>query len=227
MKKINKGMVLAAGLGTRMRPLTFETPKALLPIGEKRLIDFSLERLSKGGIKHVIVNLHHLGEQIRAYLGSEKYGMKIAYSEEPEILGTGGGIKNAVDFFEGADFVVTNCDLIMDVDLKEVIQKHESKTPAATLVVKRLTDGESYTPIDIDNAGEIKSFGKGEYFYTGLQILSQKVLDILPPKGIPSCLVNDGFKKLLSEGKILSSYFYDGRWIDIGDLQKYQESINN
>ena len=93
---IDQAMLLAAGLGTRLRPLTLTTPKPLLPLDGCTLIDHQLRYLASAGIGRVAINLHHLGEKIRAHAGDgSRYGLSIHYSEEPEILGTGGGVKRA------------------------------------------------------------------------------------------------------------------------------------
>ncbi|MBI2092402.1 MAG: nucleotidyltransferase family protein [Deltaproteobacteria bacterium] len=117
-----RAMILAAGLGTRLRPLTHKTPKPLLPVNGRPMIDFSLARVKKAGITNVIINLHYLGGQIKKYVGSgRRYGLKIRYLHEPKILGTGGGIKNAERFLNGGPFVVINSDTLIDIDLKKVI----------------------------------------------------------------------------------------------------------
>ena len=113
-----RAMILAAGFGTRLRPLTNTIPKALLPIAGRPLIEYGLLFLKAHGIEEVVINLHHLGEKIRATLGDGSiYGLRISYSPEEPILESGGGIKNAQSFLDGEAFVVLNCDTIIDLDL--------------------------------------------------------------------------------------------------------------
>lgn len=227
MKTITKGMILAAGLGTRLRPLTNKTPKPLLPVLGKRMIDFPLQTLADGGIREIIINLHHLGGQIKEYLGSEKFGMKISYSEEPTILGTGGGIKNVGHFFGTDDFAVINCDAIFEIDLNDVIESHLKSKAEATMVIRQLKSDDKYKPVAIDHVGNLLGFNDdGKYFYTGLQILTKQVLDVLPPPNVASCIIRDGYQKLIEQGKRVTTFIHEGKWIDIGDREKYL-SVSN
>ena len=109
-----KGMILAAGLGTRLGALTKDRPKALMPIDTQRtILDVVVERLRSAGVTELIINLHYRGELIRKHVQEKgAYGIKVQFSEEPEILGTGGGIRNVESFFKGANyFLVHNCDV--------------------------------------------------------------------------------------------------------------------
>src|SRR5262245_7059025 len=108
-----KAMILAAGLGTRLRPLTHSTPKALLLVNGRPLIYYSLKLLEKHGIREAVINLHYLGDLIQKELGDgSKFGLRIHYSWEPQILGTGGGIKKASTFLEQESFLVVNSDVL-------------------------------------------------------------------------------------------------------------------
>ncbi|MCA9464799.1 MAG: nucleotidyltransferase family protein, partial [Nitrospira sp.] len=112
-----KAMILAAGFGTRLRPLTNTIPKPLLPVGGMPLIVWNLLLLRVFGIRQVMVNLHYMGHLIREALGDgTQWDMEISYSLEPEILGTGGGLKAAARFFEGQPFLIINGDIIIDLD---------------------------------------------------------------------------------------------------------------
>ena len=146
MTKITKAMVLAAGFGTRLRPLTYETPKPLLPLQEARIIDYPLELLEQGGITQVVINLHHLGDQIRDYIGNgSRYGFQVAYSvEKPNILGTGGGIKNVQEFMGDEPFVVINGDTLIKADLKELIKHHNESGAAATMTLMKIRSPRGY-----------------------------------------------------------------------------------
>src|SRR5262245_7817085 len=116
-----RAMILAAGFGTRLQPLTNTTPKALVPVAGRPLIEYGLLLLKSQGIAEVVINLHHLGGKICSTLGDGRiYGLHIAYSPENPILETGGGIKRAQSFFKGETFIVLNCDTILDLDLSTV-----------------------------------------------------------------------------------------------------------
>ena len=114
-----KAMILAAGKGSRLAPLTQTTPKPMLPLAGKPLIEWQIEALSRAGFSKIVINLHHLGEQIEAHLGhGEKWQVEIQYSAEPQLLETGGGIVNALDLLGDAPFVVLNGDIWTDFDFK-------------------------------------------------------------------------------------------------------------
>jgi NDP-sugar pyrophosphorylase family protein len=222
--KIKKGMILAAGLGTRLRPLTYKIPKPLITLNNHRLIDYPLNYLSKNGVGEVIINLHHLGDKIRDYVGTgERYNLKVSYSEEPQVLGTGGGIKKAGDFFDGKPFVCINADSLIHADFNALVERHFSSQAAATMVLKKRSKNDPYEGLDINDDGTLKKIGEdGDYFYTGLQILTKELLDALPPSGTVSCLIQDGYRRLLENGKKIAVYLYDGYFNDLGTPDRYE-----
>jgi len=221
-KKIHKAFVLAAGLGTRLRPLTFKTPKPMLTVGRKPLLDHNLELLKKAGVKEVVINLHHLGDQIKKHVGDgKKFGLKVRYSKEKVILGTGGGIKKAERFFKNGPFFVINADVWAKIDLKKVEKVFfEQKNIAALMVVRHRKRGEDFAKLDVDSKGQLKSFGRGRFMFTGVQILTQRVFDFLK---IPSCLIQEGYKKFLENGMIVQTFIHDGFWNDVGTLKIYKK----
>lgn len=222
--KITKAMVLAAGLGTRLRPLTYKTPKPMLELGPKRLIDYSLEYLAHYGIKEVMINLHHLGEQIYEYVGiGKRYGLRVFYSFEPTILGTGGGIKNVEMFFEGAFFVALNSDSLTNADLSDVIRSHFETNADATMVLKKKSAADPYEGVAVKD-GLVTGFANGGgHFYTGLQIIGSHMLHVLPREGA-SCLINDGYKKLLERKAKINAYIYNGYFNDLGTPERYEQA---
>ncbi|HLD43991.1 MAG TPA: nucleotidyltransferase family protein, partial [bacterium] len=128
-------LILAAGFGTRMRPFTNTHPKALVPVNGIPLILYSLAFLKKHGIKNIVINLHHHGRVIKKYLGNgKKIGMTIRYSNEPHILGTGGGIKKALRYLDETTLVI-NGDILMDFSLTSFLAQHNKKSPLATLLL--------------------------------------------------------------------------------------------
>ncbi len=224
-KKIRKGMILAAGFGVRLRPVTYSIPKPLLPLNSKKLIDYPLMLLRRYGISEVMINLHHLGHMIREYVGDGRnYGLKVFYSEEPVILGTGGGIKKVEDFFEGMPFVCLNGDSISHAPLNEVIDRHFRMAAAATMVLKKSSSQDPYEGVSIDEKGFVNNIGKGEYFYTGLQIIDRDLLEVLPPAGVVSCIVEDGYKRLLKDKKRVAAFIYDGYFNDLGTPERYEKA---
>ncbi len=217
-----RAMILAAGLGTRLRPLTLKTPKPLLKVKGRALIDYNLKLLKKAGFKDVLINLHHLGGQIKEHVGSgRKFGLKVSYSNEPKILGTGGGIKKVQKFFKGRPFVVINADTLIQVDLKKLVKYHLAKRAAATMVVRRLKKGEPYARLDIVKSGRLVRFGSGRYMYTGVQVLDPVIFKFLKK---PSCLIESGYKKLLANGLPVYAYTYKGYWNDVGTAERLKKA---
>jgi NDP-sugar pyrophosphorylase family protein len=139
-----KAMVLAAGLGTRLRPLTNDRPKALVEIGGRTLLEITLSRLRRFGVREAIVNTHYFAEMIAEYLQVKaNFGMRVEISREPLLLDTGGGLKKAAWFFQEnfdtADepFLVHNVDVISSIDLGGMLQSHEKSHALATLAVQK------------------------------------------------------------------------------------------
>ncbi len=218
-------ILLAAGLGTRLRPLTQDLPKPLLPIGNKRLIDFPLERLARAGVVDVVINLHYLGEEIRRYVGSgEKYQLHVQYSEEPVILGTGGGIQQAAQWLpDPSRFFVINADVLCDVDLRKLWLTHERVSQAvATLAVRKLTAEENYTPLTLNAEGRLTGIGQGDHHYLGILVGTDRLLAQLPSPGHVSCLVKEGFQPLLQKDAVIMTHLHGGYWNDVGTLDRLE-----
>ena len=137
-----KAMILSAGFGTRLKPLTNNTPKALIFYKGVPMINHQIERLKKAGINEIIVNAHHIHEKISEYFKKNDFGIKINLIVENEILGTGGGILNAEKYFENEDsFLVINVDIETDTDLTDLIKSHSLTNSFATLAVQKRRSG--------------------------------------------------------------------------------------
>jgi NDP-sugar pyrophosphorylase family protein len=152
-------MILAAGFGTRLRPMTENIPKPLIPVAGHPMIAYAIALLRSAGIVDIIINVHHLGEQIVEALGDgSAYGVSLTYSREDVILDTGGGIKKAESFLAGSSFVVVNADTVINLDLQEVIAWHRRCRALATMVLRRDPDAERYGTIEIDAESRIRRF---------------------------------------------------------------------
>ncbi|MEA3232363.1 MAG: sugar phosphate nucleotidyltransferase, partial [Thermodesulfobacteriota bacterium] len=127
-----KAMILAAGFGTRLLPYTEHTPKAIFPVGGQPIIDRTIRYLIDAGCGEILINTHHLHHRIEAFINAGKYPIPVQTRYEPEILGTGGGIKNAADFFGQQPFVVLNSDIITDIPLEKVYAFHCSHAESVT-----------------------------------------------------------------------------------------------
>ena len=150
-----KALILAAGFGTRLLPHTRHTPKPLFPIGGTPLLDLLIHRLIAAGCEAVAVNTHHLHQDMDAHLASRTYSVPVFSRYEPEILGTGGAIKNLADFWDDRPFMVVNSDIVTDMDFREIYDFHLSNQSCATLV---LTDYPSLNSVETDASGNITRF---------------------------------------------------------------------
>jgi NDP-sugar pyrophosphorylase family protein len=219
-------MILGAGLGTRLRPLTFELPKPAIPVLGRPLISYNMEFLHNIGTKELVINLHRIPGIIKNTIA--KWGGfkgKISYIIEPDILGTGGGLKNAAAHFQGEKyFIVANSDTILDLDLKKVFRFHKANKAQATMVLFPLRD-ERYTPVYLDGNHRLLSIGKkpDEFtfrgFYTGLSLLSPAILDLLPPGN--SCLIQDGIIPARKKGMVIFGFVSEGLFLEFGTPSDY------
>ncbi|MBW2617085.1 MAG: nucleotidyltransferase family protein [Deltaproteobacteria bacterium] len=217
-----KAMILAAGLGTRLRSLTLNTPKALMPVGNVRIIDRIIEYLKQYGISELVINAHHHYEQIAEHLNSGRpFGINIDVRVEPNILGTGGGIKNTEDFWDKAPFIVINGDVLTNINLHMACEAHERSGSLATLI---LHDKPPFNQIKIDDQKNITHIA-GENLdnrlaFTGIHIIDPEIMAHIP-EGIFSNIIHC-YRELIREGKPPKAYISAGhQWRDIGTIESY------
>ncbi len=226
-----KAVILAAGFGNRLRPLTTHVPKPLLPIGEHPLIFYNLFLLKKYGITDVLINVHYQGEKLKQVLGNgAAFGMRISYSEETTILGTGGGIKNMESALGGGAFLVMNGDILVDLNLDKLVAFHQRKRGIATLVLREDPDVLQYGPIDLDANSQIQNilakipFKKARLrrrMFTGIHVIEPRALDYIPGRMLYS--ITDAYIEMLKKGEKLFGYAMTGYWADIGVPKRYHE----
>jgi mannose-1-phosphate guanylyltransferase len=220
-----KAMILAAGFGTRLRPLTDMKPKALMPVANKPILARNIEYLISHGITEIIVNAHHHHQQIVNYLREESsISLHIEVKVEPEILGTGGGIKNSEGFWDKKPFFVINSDILTDIDLAAVYQVHQTSGSLVTLV---LHNCEPYNQVQVDDQWNITDIAKvnmpGRYAFTGIHVIHPEVLSHIP-RGIFSNII-ECYRQLIRMGKAVRACFVQGHyWRDIGSIQSYLEA---
>ncbi len=224
-----KGMVLAAGLGERMLPLTLTVPKPALPVLGRPMILEILRQLVRNGATSVAVNLHHLPERLgQVLLEARNLGVEhLHLSSEEKILGTAGGLRHAARFLRGSGTIlVRNADFLADVDIMRAAMAHRASGCLATLVLGPARPG--YTVVEVDRAGRVLSLGgapadpsrvAGRRFFTGLHFIEEEVLDLIPARGA-SDIVRDVYRGLASEGR-LGSFDHSGRWFDFGSPKDY------
>jgi mannose-1-phosphate guanylyltransferase len=217
-----KAMILAAGLGTRLRPLTWNRPKALIPVGNIPIINRVITYLKKFGVRDIVVNAHHHADQMREYLQSPRDdGVRLELRIEREILGTGGGIKNTADFWDDAPFLVINSDILTDIDLEKAYESHMQNRSLATLI---LHDEPRYSQIQIDDRLNLLDIGEkkqpGRLAFTGIQIISPGLLSYIPD-GVFSSIIHC-YRKLIHSGKKVRGFVSNGHyWLDMGTVETY------
>jgi mannose-1-phosphate guanylyltransferase len=220
-----KAMILAAGFGTRLGPLTNKRPKALMPIANKPVIARVIDYLKTHGVSRIIVNAHHHYQQVVDFLDrGNPFGLDIEVRVEPEILGTGGGIKNTEDFWDVDAFVVINSDILTDIDLTEAYEYHKKSETLVTLV---LHDCEPYNQIQVDGnrhvVGIDSTAGPHRLAFTGIHIMNREFLSHLPGEGYSDII--DSYRKLIRSGKPISAYVSEGHyWRDIGNIESYKNA---
>jgi mannose-1-phosphate guanylyltransferase len=225
-----KAMVLAAGLGLRMRPLTLLRAKPALPVLDRPLLEFTFERLANAGVRDVVVNLHHLPESVVGAIGpGRRHGLRIRYAREREILGTGGGPRAVRDFFGREPFLLVNGDVFFDFDLRALVARHRASGALATLALRPLHDPRAYSAVVTDRRGRILSIAgrprraRGTVsMFASVHVLDPRLLERLPPG--PSDSVRDLYTPLLAEGAHLAGVRCTGAWYDFGRPSLYRDA---
>ena len=223
-----KALILAAGFGTRLLPYTRHTPKALFTIGGRTVLDLAIDRLQRAGCRSIVVNTHHLSDLIAAFIESQHYRIPVRVSHEPQILGTGGAIRNVADFWDDKPFLVINADIVSDIDLLSVYRFHQSHSHPASLVLCPHPD---FDTVSVDSQDFVVGFsdkpkekpapGQRRLTFTGIQVLDPTVLDYLPPTGFYSII--DAYRSIIAEDKgIAALVVEDHFWQDIGTPQAYR-----
>lgn len=226
-----KAMILAAGTGTRLYPLTFTMPKPMVPVVNLPVIHHIIIHLKKHGFDELIANLHVLPEHIENYLHDGSWmGVDIKYSHELEPLGTAGGVKNVEDFFDDT-FIVIGGDDLSDIDLKEILKFHKSKNALATIGLSSVDDVSQYGVVVTDENQRIVEFqekpapeeAKSHWVNNGVYVFEPEILNLIP-KGKFYDFGSQLFPKLKDDRAPFYGYKCRGYWCDIGSLLQYRHS---
>lgn len=221
-------VILAAGFGTRLRPLSYRVPKPLFPILNRPLLGLILSKLEAAGFKRIALNAHHLAADIKLYIETQvQCNLEIFLSYEPEILGTAGGLRNLAEFLGEAPFLVINGDILTDLNFAEVYHLHQSDA-LATLV---LHDYPRFNHVWLREDGHLAAFGippagpvpsTPPMAFTGIQIVSPRVFNLIPPKKFVSII--DTYRQAIAAGEtVAGSVQKRFFWKDIGTPQDYLE----
>lgn len=227
-----KAMILAAGLGTRLRPLTNTVPKPLLPVAGTPLIVWNLLLLKRHGVRDVVINLHHLGPLIEQALGNgSKFGLRITYSHEPVILGTGGGLKQAELHFCGEPVLVINGDTLFELDLDALWAFHRARKAAATLVLREDPEAARWGLVEVGPEDRIvRITGRGTSggaptaprMFAGIHILHPRLLRDVQ-RGAASSII-EVYVSAIERGEPVLGYDLHGYWSDVGTPERYAEA---
>jgi len=227
----NKAMVLAAGLGTRLRPLTDLISKPMAPIVNKPVMEHIVELLKKHDFKEIVCNLHWYPEAIKDYFGDgSKWGVSITYSYESELLGTAGGVKNVEAFFENNTFLILSGDALTDIDLSELVQFHKEKGGICTLALTEVEDPSQYGVVILDNDNKIMGFqekplmgeAKSKLANSGIYVFESEIFEYIP-SGSFYDFGRDLFPKLLNENIPYYGFKHSKYWNDVGSFEEYQQ----
>ena len=224
-----KAMVMAAGLGTRLRPLTYEVPKPMVPVANRPVIELILRSLARRGVTDVVCNLHWFPETIQGPLGDgSDLGVKLTYSHEEELLGTAGGVRNVRDFFGDEPFLVMAGDALTDIDFAALAAAHEQNDGLATLAVKKVADTQEYGVIVTGSDGRIQGFQEkpdpaealSDLANCMIYALSPEIFDHFPDMAAPD-FAHDVFPALLDGDIPFYVHETDRYWNDVGSPPEY------
>ena len=230
-----RALILAAGVGTRLQPLTSFIPKPLLPVTGSTLVELTLDRLVAAGCEAAAVNLHHLPDEIRGHLGDEHRGMPLVYSLEPEERqGTLGALHPLRDFLGQADVILlVNGDSLCPWPFPKLLRRHRGTGAAATLLLAGAADPEDYGGgVAIDKEGRLLSFHAGDavrgevaarHVFAGAHVLSPQLLERV--ESGPSDIVRELYKPLLAEGLRIQTLVTRKPWHDMGKPRRYLEGV--
>jgi NDP-sugar pyrophosphorylase family protein len=234
-----KAMILAAGFGTRLFPLTIDRTKPAIPFLGKPLVGYVAEYVGRFGINDVIVNLHHQPDSVIAALGDgKKFGVHIEYTfEEPRILGTAGALDNARKHLEDDTFVIINGKIITDIDIAAAIETHRNSGALATMVLKPNVRREKFTVVEVAD-DLVTGFGDfaqplteeeirdaehdtvSPMMFTGIHILEPRVFEYIP-RGVYSDIVPTVYLPALARGERIAAHITEGEWFELSTIPRY------
>lgn len=226
-----RAIILSAGYGTRLWPLTEDRTKPAIPILGQPLVGYVAEYVARYGCDEVVVNLHHRPDSVRRALGDgSRFGVKLHYVEEPEILGTSGALDNARSLLEGDTFVAVNGKIITDIDLNTALETHRNQKALATLVLLPNRACERFSCVEAE-AGLLRGFGgmpSKEKFtpdypplmFTGIHILESRIFEYIP-HGVFSDFVVDVYTKALAKGERIAVHVANESWYELSTINRY------
>lgn len=229
-----KAVVMAGGSGSRLRPLTIQRPKPMIPLVNKPVMNHILDLLKRHGISEVVITVQYLADLIQDFFGDGSgFGMKIHYSVEETPLGTAGSVKNAQKHLDDT-FIVISGDAVTNFDLTKLVDYHKKAKTLATLAIYNIANPVDYGVININSEGHITRFQEkpsrgsvmSDYVNTGIYVLEPNVLDFFEPN-TPFDFGHDLFPMLHKQGYTLHGYIAEGYWCDVGNINEYMRATAN
>lgn len=229
-----KAMLFAAGRGTRLAPLTNRHPKCLVMAGDKPLLEHNIDKLRDAGADTLVINVHHFSEQVIDFVKAKDFGLTIHISEEHDLLGQGGGLLRAADYFQDEDsFLVCNSDIYSDLDLRRLVLAHEKTNGLATLAVaQRKTSRYLRFDAHLKLCGwENRKSGESAFWdnrsfkawaFNGIQVISPKIFDYMQGFGSSFSTIPVYLKAAESGEDIEAFPMDDNYWVDVGTVEKLE-----
>src|ERR1700677_426916 len=227
-----KGVLMAGGEGSRLRPLTSRRPKPLAPVAGKPVMEHIIGLLRRHGITEIVATLHYLADEVESYFDSgSDFGVTMEYVVEDTPLGTAGAVKMAAKLLAGETFIVISGDALTDIDLTALIEHHRREGNDVTIALQRVTNPLEFGVVVTDENGRITRFLEkpswGEVFSdtinTGIYVLEPDILERMI-RGRNYDFSKDLFPEMLRDGAKLGAYIIDAYWPDIGNLEQYQQA---
>jgi NDP-sugar pyrophosphorylase family protein len=241
-----RALVLAAGMGERLRPLTDVTPKPMLELGGCPIIQYPLAMLKRAGIVEVAINVHHLADRVQDGIGDgSRFGLRVTYAPEPVLLGTGGPLNGLRDFLGADTFAIANSDTILDLDLRTMISFHRDRGALATIALFKPANFDYYSRLEIDADSKIRRMrllvrreppryddypdqlnpavanALEPFMYCGAIVAQPEVFDLMP-RTTPWSLMKGLFAPLVASGLPVFGYVHRGYFRTVDDLTSYE-----
>lgn len=238
-----KGIIIAGGAGTRLRPLTYSRPKPLIPVVNRPFLEYQVALLKRHGIDEIIFCTNYMADKIAAHFGDgSAFGVKMQYAIEETPLGTAGAIRNAQELAGRDTLVVLNGDVLTDFDLSSILKFHRQKKALVTLTLKEVPSPSPYGVIITDEDGRVREFREPseaqkkalaanpdveqtgvDYINAGIYVMEPEALDAIPT-GRPVSVERETYPKLLADGAPIYATARDGYWLDIGRPEQYRQA---
>lgn len=223
------GIILAAGFGTRLRPLTDEIPKAVVEVSGIPLIFYALRNMQRAGVSRVVITTHYLHEKVVEKVISEKWPFQTIFSHEPLILGTGGGIKQALQYLPGSEGVlVQNADALMEPDMSELIESHFRARALSTMVLKTVSDPDEYGAVITDSKDRVQEISgrvgyRGDAYqrrmFCGMQMLDPAIIEFMPDRK-EFGIIDEAIVPAIKKNAVVIGVENHGFFCDVGTIDR-------